>query len=125
MNTDTEQLMKKLHASLCPDKLEVEIRAKFVEMQAEIERLSDEVEMHARVAQRAIETVVELKAKLKETTKQQPVIPLQDEIEKLAHRRCKRYVHLDDTPYRFNEHTLMHFVMGITDILTRKETNEQ
>ncbi len=55
----------------------------------------------------------------------QPVIPLQDEIEKLAHQRCKRYVHLDDTPYRFNGHTLMHFVMGITDVLTRKETNEQ
>jgi len=36
---NTEQLMKKLHASLCPDKLEAEIRAKFMELEAEIQRL--------------------------------------------------------------------------------------
>ncbi len=39
MNTDTEQLMKRLHSSLCPDELEAEIRAKFKELEDEIERL--------------------------------------------------------------------------------------
>lgn len=38
MNTDTEQLMKKLHASLCPNKLEAEIRDKFMALEAEIDR---------------------------------------------------------------------------------------
>lgn len=39
MQPDTEQLMKKLHASLCPNKLEAEIRDKFLALEAEIDRL--------------------------------------------------------------------------------------
>lgn len=39
MQPDTEQLMKKLHASLCPNKLEAEIRDKFLALEAEIERM--------------------------------------------------------------------------------------
>lgn len=45
MKPDTEQLMKKLHASLCPDKLEAEIRDKLLALEAEIERFKEDTEL--------------------------------------------------------------------------------
>lgn len=50
MQPDTEQLMKKLHASLCPDKLEVEIRDKFLALEAEVFALTSEVANKAEYA---------------------------------------------------------------------------
>ncbi len=47
MQPDTEQLMKKLHASLCPDKLEAEIRAKFMALEAQIEQNLKERDAYA------------------------------------------------------------------------------
>lgn len=58
MQPDTEELMKKLHASLCPDKLEAEIRDKFMVLEAEIERLNtlytNSTESHEETVGRAM-----------------------------------------------------------------------
>lgn len=37
----------------------------------------------------------------------------QDRAEALAHRRCKRYIMIDDAPYQFDAHTLMDFVRDV------------
>jgi hypothetical protein len=44
----------------------------------------------------------------------------QDQIEELAHRRCKRYIHIDtEAPYQFDGHTLMDFVRDVQVHATR------
>jgi len=42
-----------------------------------------------------------------------PTPMTQDRAEELAHRRCKRYIFIDDVPYQFDAHTLMDFVRDI------------
>jgi hypothetical protein len=39
----------------------------------------------------------------------------QEQVEELAHRRCKRYIHIDtEAPYQFDGHTLMDFVRDVS-----------
>lgn len=42
-----------------------------------------------------------------------PVTMSQARAEELAHRRCKRYIFIDDVPYQFDAHTLMDFVRDV------------
>lgn len=49
MQPDTEQLMKKLHTSLCPDKLEAEIRDKFLELEENYLQLLKERDVYITV----------------------------------------------------------------------------
>jgi hypothetical protein len=47
----------------------------------------------------------------------------QDKAEELAHRRCRRYVHIDtEAPYHFDRHTLMDFIADVQKLTPPPET---